>query len=318
MIRVSAGTASCMGLNSIRMDAYPTTAYLLSGNRCLMKCAFCPQGNADSMTISRLGRVGWPEYSWTDVEEGISMIEKKGLRRICLQSVRHASGITPLLEAVVRLKKISTLPLSLSAWIRDEEEAGALFAAGAERISISLDAVNPAAYARIKSGSLHERLELLLRSAGRYPGRMSTHVICGLGETEAETLLLMDSLLQKGITVALFAFVPLKGTPFQEARPPAIDSYRRIQAGCYLLRKKAAPFSSFRFENGHVKSLGLPGNKLRQVLADGEAFQTSGCPGCNRPYYNESPGGLIYNYPRRLGLSEKEDVLCALFKTLQT
>ncbi|MCW3977503.1 MAG: radical SAM protein, partial [Candidatus Bathyarchaeota archaeon] len=26
---------------------------------------------------------------------------------------------------------------------------------------------------------------------------------------------------------------------------------------------------------------------------------TSGCPGCNRPYYNERPGGPLYNYPRQ-------------------
>jgi len=36
----------------------------------------------------------------------------------------------------------------------------------------------------------------------------------------------------------------------------------------------------------------------------GEAFQTSGCPGCNRPYYNERPGGFIYNYPRPLSAAE--------------
>jgi len=27
-----------------------------------------------------------------------------------------------------------------------------------------------------------------------------------------------------------------------------------------------------------------------------KVFLTSGCPGCNRPFYNERPS-LIYNYP---------------------
>ena len=26
---------------------------------------------------------------------------------------------------------------------------------------------------------------------------------------------------------------------------------------------------------------------------------TSGCPHCNRPYYNEDPRGVLYNFPFR-------------------
>jgi biotin synthase len=36
----------------------------------------------------------------------------------------------------------------------------------------------------------------------------------------------------------------------------------------------------------------------------GEPFQTSGCPDCNRPFYNEQPGGPLYNYPRPLMAGE--------------
>jgi biotin synthase-related radical SAM superfamily protein len=38
--------------------------------------------------------------------------------------------------------------------------------------------------------------------------------------------------------------------------------------------------------------------------ATGEAFRTSGCPDCNRPFYNEHPGGPLYNYPRPLTAEE--------------
>jgi biotin synthase-related radical SAM superfamily protein len=43
---------------------------------------------------------------------------------------------------------------------------------------------------------------------------------------------------------------------------------------------------------------------LAETLADGVAFQTSGCPDCNRPFYNERPGGPLYNYPRPLTPAE--------------
>jgi biotin synthase len=41
-------------------------------------------------------------------------------------------------------------------------------------------------------------------------------------------------------------------------------------------------------------------------LLKGEAFETSGCADCNRPYYNEQPGGPLYNYPRPLTSEETE------------
>ncbi|HDI74230.1 MAG TPA: hypothetical protein ENF57_04430 [Candidatus Korarchaeota archaeon] len=39
-----------------------------------------------------------------------------------------------------------------------------------------------------------------------------------------------------------------------------------------------------------------------------EAFLTSGCPSCNRPFYNERPRGPIYNFP-------SEDLLDRMWET---
>jgi len=39
---------------------------------------------------------------------------------------------------------------------------------------------------------------------------------------------------------------------------------------------------------------------------------TSGCPNCNRPYYNEKPSGPIYNYPRPLKKEEIAKVMLEL------
>lgn len=317
MIRISAGTAASVELNNNRMDAYPTTAYLLLGSQCRMRCSFCPQGAETNEARGRLGRITWPEFSWSELETGLSKAGEKGIRRICLQSVRHAEGTAPLLSAVTRLKAVSDLPLSLSAWIGDEEEAGALIAAGVERISISLDVVNPAAFKKIKGGSLQERLDLLLACARSLPGRISTHIICGLGETEAEALSMIDLLNRAKVTVALFAFVPLKGTPLEKLTPPEVGSYRRIQAGYYLLRQNAVDFASFQFEKGRLVSYGLTADRMEQILSAGAAFQTSGCPHCNRPYYNERPGGIIYNYPRPLTVEESSRAVKELIASIK-
>jgi len=300
------------------MDVYPTTAYFLSGSSCRMGCSFCPQGTGNNAVLDRLGRVNWPEFSWESVKEGLRQAEKNGTRRICLQSVRHDEGVEPLLQLVNSFKEISNLPLSLSAWIKDQEEAAALFKAGVERISVSIDVVDPDLYRTYKGGDLEERLGLLQECAGNLPGKMSTHIICGLGESEKEALGLINRLVKAGVTIALFAFVPLKGTPLEGGSPPPVESYRRLQAGFYLLKEKIAEFESFEFnDQGRLLSFGIPKSKLRKRLYPGDAFQTSGCPGCNRPFYNERPGGIIYNYHRPLNKIEKETGLELLLKSLQ-
>ncbi len=317
MIRISAGSAACMGLSTNRMDAYPTTAYFLSGNSCLMNCAFCPQGSGKNQTLNRLGRVNWPEFSWAEAEKGLQQAEGKGIRRVCLQSVRHPDGIYSLTGLIKQIKGMTSLPLSISAWIDDQEEAEALIESGADRISISLDVVNPEIHHQIKGGSLNERLDLLLNCANRLPGKMSTHLICGLGESEKEVLFLIDQLVKAKVTTALFAFVPLKGTSLENVSPPPVDSYRRIQAGRFLLNEKLADLKSFKFEKGRLVSFGIPGSRLEQYLSTGSAFQTSGCPDCNRPFYNERPGGIIYNYHRALDNHDKGAALKVLFDSIK-
>jgi lipoyl synthase len=304
MIRLSAGTAACLGLSTSRMDAYPTTAYLLSGNQCRMSCAFCPQSTSEAGKISRLGRITWPEYSWSEIEKAIAMAPDRGIERICLQSVRHENGIVPLLDQISRLKNISSLPLSLSAWIGNAEEAEALIAAGVERLAISIDVVNPIIYRQLKGGSFSERVELLFDCARRLPGRLTTHLICGVGESEEELISFSSSLFTENITTALFALVPLKTTRLENADPPPLDQYRLLQAALFLLKSKIIVFEDLKFIKGRLVSLGLDSKQLKQLLHSGEAFQTSGCPGCNRPYYNERPGGTIYNFHRPLAAEE--------------
>jgi biotin synthase len=64
-------------------------------------------------------------------------------------------------------------------------------------------------------------------------------------------------------------------------------------------------------EDGHI-SLDIEEDMLREALSSGVAFQVTGCKGCNRPFYNERPRGLMYNYPRCL---TEEEVLRAIDDT---
>ncbi len=298
MIRLSAGTAACLGLNGAKMDYYPTTAYLLAGSRCLMNCSFCPQGTSHGHNPagSRLGRISWPGYKWDKVKKVLTKARQQGVERICLQAVRHTDGIIKIQRHLAKIRSCSDLPISVSAWISSVDDAGELLDSGAERIAISIDVVNPDAFRIFKGGQQENRIRLLLRCAEKYPGKISTHLICGLGESEKEMLSIINSFVSAGITVGLFAFTPLKGTDLEKWVSPRIAVYRRVQIGYYLLNRGAASFDNFLFSGEKLISCGLTENHLKKTLADGLAFRTSGCPGCNRPYYNEHPGGDIYNY----------------------
>ncbi len=304
MIRVSLGTAALLGLVRMRAETTPTAAYLLHGEGCRMNCAFCPQARGADGREGRLGRVTWPSFSREEVIAGLQQAAGKGLQRICLQAVCEPGGGSALAGLVKLLSGAVNLPLSLSAPVHTIVEAASFFEAGAERISIALDAASNELYARYKGGDLQKRLGLLRECARLWPGRMSTHITCGLGESEEEVALLLDLLLRDKITVGLFAFTPLKGTPLEGQPPPEPGSYRRLQALHHLLRYGHVSWKDLRFREGRLISFGIDGREMRRLLSGGEAFQTGGCPGCNRPYFNERPGGFIYNYPRPLSTSE--------------
>ncbi len=304
MIRLSLGTAALLDLVRLRTESVPTTAYLLHGEGCRMNCTFCPQAREAGGRGDRLGRVTWPPFPQEQVIAGLQRKTGKGLQRICLQAVSEPGGARNLARLVSLLSGAVKLPLSLSAPVYSTAEAAHFFEAGAERISIALDAAADEIYARHKGGDLQKRLELLRECAHLWPGRMSTHIICGLGESEEEAAALFYLLLQEKITVGLFAFTPLRGTPLEGCQPPGPASYRRLQALLHLLKRELISWHHLRFRGGRLISYGIDDAVIQRLLGDGEAFRTAGCPGCNRPYFNERPGGFIYNYPRPLSAVE--------------
>jgi biotin synthase len=234
------------------------------------------------------------------------------VKRVCIQVVNTKDWRSKVGEFLSHLDIKSVPPICLSCQPKDVDEIAEWFACGVERVGIPLDAATQEVHRAVKSGSWEKTMGLLLSAAARFPGRIGTHLIVGLGETEREMATVMELLYKQGVSVALFAFTPVKGTPLQNAAPPPLDSYRRLQAARYVLAAGLAK-SPFQFdEAGRLIEIGLPYHELREELADGEAFRTSGCPDCNRPYYNERPGGTMYNYPRPLTRDEAEEAIRAM------
>ncbi|HEY8875886.1 MAG TPA: radical SAM protein [Desulfosporosinus sp.] len=307
MIRCSIGTAKVLGLKKVRVDALPTTAYLMVGEHCHFNCGFCAQARESSSRADLLSRISWPQFQAEAFLQGLVHPEAKTvLQRICFQVVQDKLALEETKEWVKSVKSKTNLPICVSAGPRTLEEVKELFDLGVDHISIALDAATPEIYAQTKDGSWTDRFALLSESAERFPGHMATHLIVGLGESEEEMVRCLQAMYDKGITVALFAFTPIKGTRMEGIKQPKMAHYRRIQVAHDLIRTGLARADSFQFRDGQLTNIGIPVDELQQKRG-GEPFQTSGCTGCNRPYYNEIPGEELYNYPKVLTAEEVEE-----------
>jgi biotin synthase len=173
--------------------------------------------------------------------------------------------------------------------------------AGADRVSVALDAATPELFEHIKGGcyTWEGHIKALERAKAVFGDRVSTHLIVGLGESEEEMARTIQLLHDKGITIGLFAFTPIPGTPLSIRPRPDISSYRRIQLARFLITGNMSRAELMRFDGGQVVEFGVGQDVLNRIVDSGEPFRTSGCPDCNRPFYNESPRGPIYNYPRK-------------------
>ncbi|MGB5933992.1 MAG: radical SAM protein, partial [Anaerolineae bacterium] len=215
-----------------------------------------------------------------------------------------------LLRTKAILPQLKGIPICASVVVSNLDQVAQLLDSGLEIVGLSLDAANEEVYRHFKGGSFNQALGFIEEAAKRFPGRIATHLIVGLGETEEEIARLIQRLHHWGVIVALFAFTPNPGTALENQPAPPLSSYRRIQIARHLIVRGLARAEEFVFSpEGRILGFGLEEHELWDALKDGRAFQTSGCPGCNRPYYNERPGGPLYNYPRPLNPVEIQQAM---------
>ncbi len=313
VVGISIGTAGVLGLAQVRLDAPPTTAYLMIGGRCTMACAFCAQARDSRASALQLSRVSWPPFPLVEVLRRLRQAAGEGaLRRVCIQ-VTAGRGYYPRALALLRaLRAEVPLPVDVAIIPRDIGQVQELLEAGADHIGFGLDAATPDLFRRVKGRSWEPVARVLEKAARAFPGRIAAHLIVGLGETEQEMATALQWLHDLGVTVGLFAFTPVPGTGLEDRAPPSLPAYRRVQVAHYLIARGIARAEALAFDaQGRLTAFG--GLDPRAHIPEGVCFRTSGCPDCNRPYYNERPGAVPYNYPRPLTPAEEEEAWAALW-----
>ncbi len=318
-IRVSLGTAITLKLAEGKLDAAPTTAYLMTyhDDKCSANCGFCPQAREAKSNSRLLSRVIWPVFQTQEVISALdTAIEKKKIGRVCVQALNYPQVFGDLEALVKEIKHHVSVAVSVSCQPQTPQNITRLKQADADRIGIALDAATEAIFNQVKGNGaggcyVWENQFRLFSEALKVfgAGNVSTHVIVGLGESEKDAVEVIERCVGLGVLPALFAFTPVRGTALESNLPPDLGVYRRVQLARYLIVNKKAALADIEFDsNGKIANFKVPKDKLREAIESGVPFQTTGCPDCNRPYYNERPSGPLYNYPKTPNTKEIEQI----------
>ena len=289
---------------------------------CRANCAFCglAREKHGAYRDKKFIRVSWKTWLLAEVLDRL-VSAPDHVERVCVSMVTHPRSREDVLAICRAVRERTGLPVSLliSPTILNRDDLLRMKDAGADRIGVAVDAATPEIFDRLRGRGVNgphqwdrywsvyaETLEVFGRDMA------GVHLIVGLGETEREMVAAMGRSREMGGGTHLFSFFPERGSAMENHPQPPMGQYRRIQAARYLIDRDRIRADDLGYDDhGRIVDFGLDEARLREYLADGEAFETSGCPGasgrtaCNRPFGNERPGPDIRNFPFRL---EPEDL----------
>ena len=296
MIHVALGTAYSLGLKEGSSLVPPGTAHLLNSGKCTYDCAYCTRARTSTSHQDYLCRVPWPAFEDEDVFSALRENDER-FSRVCIQVVNSKNHLQVASDYVERISDISSLPISVEIRTKRLVDVERFLTLGAEYVGLPLDVASSRLFPYLRGGTLGEDLSFLFEATKEFKDSVGTHLIVGLGETEREMTELLRGIVRNNIPIGLFAFTPCKGTRMEKTQPPSVSQYRRIQITKYLI--SIGRDGDIMFDDlGKISSFGLEESELRDIPPN--IFETQGCEGCNRPYYNERPVGRPYNYPRPL------------------
>ncbi len=319
-VRTSLAAAITLGFvpGRFRRDAKLTGLNLLLTyeDGCLGRCSYC--GLARDRLLPEQGkqtfiRVDWPTYLLEEIISRTKSVSDSQLKRVCVSMITHRRAFEDMNFVIRRFHQEISLPISalVSPTILHDPRTmlSETKAAGADIAGIAIDAATPVLFDRHRRcgvGGPHRWehfwrcLEAAVEVFGRH--KASVHLVVGLGETEQEMVEAVQEAQDMGAQTHLFSFFPEGGTSLNDWPQPSYGQYRRVQLARHIISEGYGRGEEMSFnEAGQVVDFGL--EHLEEIVDQGVAFMTSGCPGedgtlaCNRPFGNERPSRPIRNYP---------------------
>ncbi len=289
---------------------------------CRANCAYCGLARhreADRDYADRnFIRVDWPAVPMAEIIDKVAADgEKTPFHRMCISMITHPSSdadtVTVLKQWTDRIAP-ETVPVSIlsNPTTMTRADVARLKDLGADIFTVALDAISPEIFDRTRGKGVQSphswtKYWEILEDARDVFGRekFGAHLIVGMGETEAETLHLVQRLVDMGGHSHMFCFFPEKGSLMDHLPATPRDQWRRVQLARYLIDYCGVRVEHMRFdEAGRVSDFGIAQAELDDIIDQGLAFRTSGCPGkfrddlsaCDRPY-GDSPPSNIASYP---------------------
>jgi biotin synthase-related radical SAM superfamily protein len=292
---------------------------------CSANCSYCglARERAGKYTEKSFINVDWPTHPLDELIRRMCERERR-LKRVCLSMITNPRARQDSAEVIRSLSRSLRLPLSvlISPTIMRREHIASLKEAGAGRIGIAVDAATEQIFDRLRGkqvGGPHrwDNYWSVVETAAQIfgPNNIGIHLMAGIGETEAELVQTMRRVKNIGAQTHLFSFFAEKNSAMRNVPQPPMGQYRRMQLARHIIETFHDADRGFIFdEQGRLVDFGLPPTEIEAVIAKGEAFMTSGCPGrdgkvaCNRPYGNCLPGPDIRNYPFKPDAEDLERV----------
>lgn len=231
--------------------------------------------------------------------------EAEAIQRVCIQALNYPEVFNDLTNLVTAIRLRVDVPLSVCCQPLNREKMKKLRSIGVNRICVPIDAATKPLFDKVKGALVggpyvwEEQRRVLEEAVAVFGGdSVSTHLIAGLGETARDLVEMIQWCVDSSVYPGLFAFTPIKGTSLESYPQPPLKYYRKIQTAHFLITRRKTRFENMKFDaQGRLVDFGVSNAELKSAIRSGVPFVTSGCPGCNRPYYNERPRGPLYNYP---------------------
>jgi biotin synthase-related radical SAM superfamily protein len=289
---------------------------------CRANCAYCGLARhreADRDYADRnFIRVDWPAVPMAEVVDRVARDgDQSPFHRMCISMITHPRSdedTVAVLEAWTSRIDPATIPVSILSNPTTMERADVqrLRDLGADIFTVALDAATPEIFDRTRGKGVQsphkwqKYWEILLHARDIFgPRKFGAHIIVGMGETEHAVLALVQQLVDLGGHSHLFCFFPEQGSLMDHLPATPRDQWRRVQLARYLIDYAGVRVDQMSFDDqGRVTGYGLAPAEIDNVVAEGVAFRTSGCPGkfrddvsaCDRPY-GDSPPSNIASYP---------------------
>ena len=325
-VQMSTAAAITLGVTTGRMYRCSCTRclnlLLTYPEGCRANCAYCglarhreaERDYADRNFI----RVDWPAVPMDVVVDKVASDGANSpFHRMCISMITHPRSDE---DTVAVLKKWTSridpdaIPVSIlsNPTTMGRADVQNLKDLGADIFTVALDAATPELFDRTRGKGVQsphkwsKYWEVLLDARDIFgPEKFGVHIIVGMGETEHEVLSLVQQLVDLGGHSHLFCFFPEEGSLMDHLPATPRDQWRRVQLARYLIDYAGVRVEQMSFDaEGRVTGYGLPIAAVEDVVTQGIAFRTSGCPGkfrddvsaCDRPY-GDSPPSNIASFP---------------------